>query len=98
MNVERIRLADACAEGVAALQQERGLDAITALEAEVTTSIDYPVLSYPQKVKSMTFDKLPEVSGVLMGIKGQYLMLDTGVINMRRHAGYDVSLAVTEES
>jgi hypothetical protein len=27
-----------------------------------------------------------------MGIKGQYLMLDTGVINIRRHAGYRVTL------
>lgn len=46
----------------------------------------------------MTFDKLPEVSGVLLGVKGQYLMLDTGVINLRRHAGYDVALTVREAS
>jgi hypothetical protein len=32
-----------------------------------------------------------------MGIKGQYLILDTGVINMRRHAGYDVAFSVDQE-
>jgi len=31
------------------------------------------------------------VEGVLQGIKGQYLILDTGVINLRRFTGYEVS-------
>ena len=60
--------------------------------------LDYPVLHYPEKVRSMNFDKQPEVAGVLQGIKGQYLIFDTGVINMRRHAGYDLSLAIHEDA
>jgi hypothetical protein len=32
------------------------------------------------------------VEGTLLGIKGQYLILDSGVINMRRFAGYEVAL------
>jgi hypothetical protein len=34
------------------------------------------------------------VSGVLHGIKGQYLLLDTGVINIRKFTGYEVELNV----
>ncbi len=52
---------------------------------------DYPVLSYPDKVKSMTFDKTPVVEGVLKGIKGQYLIFeDNSVINVRRHTSYEI--------
>ena len=90
----RDRLQAVCAEGLAALEAERGIGAITALEDQAATQIEYPVLEYPVKVKSMTFDKLPEVSGTLLGIKGQYLIFDTGVINIRRHAGYRVALTV----
>jgi len=64
---------------------------ISLLDSEKTIDIDYPVLTYPLKVKSLNFDKTPEVSGVLQGIKGQYLILDSGVINIRKFAGYKVS-------
>ena len=56
---------------------------------------DYPVIEYPLKVKSINFDKQPEVEGRLWGIKGQYLMFDDGrVFNVRRHTGYLVTLEV----
>jgi hypothetical protein len=55
--------------------------------------LNYPVLEYPQKVKSMSFDKLEVIEGTLTGIKGQYLMLDClNVLNIRKHQGYVVSL------
>lgn len=95
---ERARLAETCADTIETLRQERGIDAITSLDTEDVTTIDYPVLEYPSKVKSMTFDKMPEVAGTLMGIKAQYLILDTGVINMRRHAGYQVALSQMTEN
>ena len=53
---------------------------------------DYPVLSYPTKVSSFNLDKTAQICGRLMGIKGQYLLLDGGVINLRRFSGYEVSL------
>jgi hypothetical protein len=56
--------------------------------------IQYPVLQYPTKIKSFNLDKDPQVSGVLQGIKGQYLLLDTGVINIRKFTGYEVELNV----
>lgn len=95
---EAARLSEACASTIEELRAERGIDAITALESDTVTSIEYPVLEYPTKVKSMTFDKMPEVAGTLMGIKGQYLILDTGVINMRRHAGYELALSQSTEN
>lgn len=52
----------------------------------------YPVRQWPQKVTSHNLDKTPVVAGVLQGIKGQYLILDGGVINLRRHSGYRVEV------
>jgi hypothetical protein len=45
-------------------------------------------------VKTHNLDKAPEVEGVLEGIKGQYLILDTGVINIRKFTGYEVRFRV----
>lgn len=81
---------------IEALQGEHGIQALTVLDDEATVAIEYPVLEYPTKVVSFNFDKQAVVSGVLKGIKGQYLILDTGVINMRKFAGYDVSLQAQE--
>lgn len=50
----------------------------------------YPVLEYPKKINSLTFDKEKIIEGTLLGIKGQYLIFDKGVINMRRHQGYEI--------
>jgi hypothetical protein len=60
---------------------------------EPVIHIDYPVETYPEKVSSLSFDKTPEVTGTLAGIKGQYLILDRGVINMRKFSGYEISLS-----
>ena len=39
-------------------------------------------------------DKTPKVSGVLQGIKGQYLIFDNGVMNIRKYGGYKVKVTV----
>ena len=54
--------------------------------------ISFPVSEYPEKIKSLNFDKQPEIEGVLMGIKGQYLILDTGVLNIRKFSGYNIKV------
>ena len=57
--------------------------------------MNYPVESYPLKVKSVNFDKENIIEGRLWGIKGQYLMFDDGrVFNVRRHNGYLTTLEV----
>jgi hypothetical protein len=49
----------------------------------------YPVDKYPEKIQSVSFEKETMVSGVLSGIKGQYLIFeDNRVINIRNFGGY----------
>ena len=47
---------------------------------------------YPSKVVSHNLDKLPLLEGTLMGVKGQYLIFDTAVINVRKYGGYCLSV------
>ena len=55
----------------------------------------YPVLEYPKKINSLSLDKTPNFKGVLIGIKGQYLIFNDGtVFNIRSSEGYVVSLSL----
>ncbi len=56
--------------------------------------IDYPAQGFPQKVVSLNLEKTPQVGGRLQAIKGQYLIFDSGVINLRKYAGYRVALTL----
>ena len=60
---------------------------------ESTVKMIFPVSRYPEKVVAVSFDKTPAVSGILNGIKGQYLLLDIGVLNIRKFAGYEITVA-----
>ncbi|RZV33722.1 MAG: DUF2797 domain-containing protein [Chromatiales bacterium] len=61
---------------------------------DTVCSIDYPVNRYPEKVKSVGFDKQPEIEGCLAGIKGQYLIFDDNrVLNIRKHNGYRITIS-----
>jgi len=63
------------------------------IENDEITTLNYPVLNYPEKVSSMNFDKMPFIRGKLIGIRGQYLMFDNeNVINIRRHTGYEIEI------
>ena len=42
--------------------------------------LEYPVIDYPLKVKSVNFDKQSEVEGRLWGIKGQYLLFENNQV------------------
>ena len=88
----RQTLMKACKEEIIELQKRFGDDAIMQLDDEAVLDIRYPVERYPEKVKSLNFDKTPEITGVLQGIKGQYLILDIGVLNIRKFTGYQLSL------
>ncbi|OAN11514.1 hypothetical protein A3K86_21530 [Photobacterium jeanii] len=68
-----------------------GSDAIERLNEEVV-DISYPVTEYPTKISSHNFDKEPVVEGTLVGIKGQYLIFDTGVINIRKFTSYEITV------
>jgi hypothetical protein len=61
---------------------------------DTVCSIDYPVNRYPEKVKSVGFDKQAEIEGCLAGIKGQYLIFDDNrVLNIRKHNGYRITMS-----
>ncbi len=95
-DLEQIRrqLMVSCERGIADLQLQYGESAFELLEDAPETRIEYPVLSWPEKIKAHNFDKQAVVEGTLMGIKGQYLMLDTGVLNIRKFGGYEVEIKV----
>ena len=90
----RDQLLAECENGLSVIAQRFGGAAIERLPDAEIVNIEFPVINYPQKVKSFNFDKTAEVSGELQGIKGQYLILDTGVINIRKFAGYEVEFTV----
>lgn len=89
---ERDKLLTLCEEDIRELAARFGFFAISILKGIDPVSIDYPVKTYPEKITSLNFDKEPVVFGTLKGIKGQYLIFDSGVINLRRFSGYEVEL------
>lgn len=59
--------------------------------------INYPVLKYPDKVKSHNLDKNPTLAGKLQGVKGQYLIFEGGiVINIRKYGGYYINFEIED--
>ena len=59
------------------------------------TNIHFPVLRYPNKLKSLNLEKSKDYSGKLMGIKGQYLIFeDNTVFNIRSSEGLYVSIEI----
>lgn len=90
---KRDELLSLCQEPLAEITARFGEQAFELLLEEQVVDIQYPVMQYPEKVKSFNFDKVANVEGVLQGIKGQYLLLDTGVINIRKFTGYEVEFS-----
>ncbi|WP_230425622.1 DUF2797 domain-containing protein [Spartinivicinus ruber] len=90
---ERNSLSPLLDQAIAELQQTFGIQAAQPLTDSEVVSIRYPVQSYPTKITTHNFDKIPVVNGKLIGIKGQYLMLDTGVLNIRKFTAYQVKVS-----
>lgn len=62
-------------------------------ENDEIIEFQYPVIQYPEKIKSISLDKTPLIEGKLTGIKGQYLIFEDGsVLNIRKHTGYEVEI------
>ncbi len=71
-----------------------------ALEYFITdneeTHLEFPVLRYPEKVKSLNLEKNLNYTGVLKGIKGQYFIFeDDTVFNIRANEGLYISLEIS---
>jgi len=88
----REQIFDACADGLRELQGRFGLQAIQPLPDAEVVQMKYPVEAYPKKIVSFNLDKDPVAEGTLLGIKGQYLIFDTGVINIRKYTAYQLAV------
>ena len=59
--------------------------------------LNFPVDEYPEKIKSLNFDKTPEISGTLMGIRAQYFIFEGGeVLNIRKFSGYHIDFTALD--
>lgn len=83
-----------CADDLSQLHDRFGLQALQPIGDGTPLDIHYPVLEYPKKVASFNLDKESTIEGTLLGIKGQYLIFDTGVINIRKYTAYHVAVSV----
>ena len=91
---ERERLLDLVADELTQFCNQYPSGTIEQLNQQQPWSIIFPAPHYPTKVISLSLDKTPVVAGKLLSIKGQYWILDTGVINIRKFSGYEVSITV----
>ncbi|MFO0467941.1 MAG: DUF2797 domain-containing protein, partial [Bacteroidota bacterium] len=78
------------------MENEKGKS--TAIEMKESTSkqvtkFNYPIEAFP-KAKSYKVDPEQAIKSKLLGIKGQYLLLQDGVINLRTYEGYEFYLAI----
>ena len=63
------------------------------ISSNTETHLKFPVLQYPEKVKSLNLTKTPNFTGTLKGVKGQYLLFeDNTVFNVRSNEGYVIGL------
>ncbi len=93
MEAERDRLIGECQKDMSELEDQLGFFAISQINGVPPVTLTYPVKKYPEKISSFNFDKEPVIEDKLMGIKGQYLIFEQGVINLRRYSGYEVELS-----
>lgn len=76
------------------LSEQFSDDAFEIIKQPKLCKIQYPVIKYPTKVSSLNFDKTPKIEGQLLGIKGQYLIFEQGVLNIRKFGGYELEVSV----
>jgi hypothetical protein len=94
LRAEAVRVLEMHRAGIDNLRIRFGPDAVHAVSEAELVEIEYPVREYPQKVASLNLDKTPLVEGTLLGIKGQYLIFDCGVLNVRNLTSYHVRVSV----
>lgn len=70
--------------------QNKFFNEIEFAAEELIVDIEYPMVTYPSKIKAFDLDKQVQLGGQLLGMKGQYLILDTGVLSVRKYGGYEI--------
>ena len=65
----------------------------------ISHSFSYPIESgFEVRPNSLTLEKTPIIQSRLRGMKGQYLILESGVFQVKKHCGYDVKVTLTSPS
>jgi hypothetical protein len=94
----REQLMSEASGGIAELQAKHGVAAVQLLPDADEQRFLYPVARYPEKISTFNFDKEPVVEGVLLGMKGQYLLFAEGALNIRKFTAYEVEFSTDTES
>lgn len=89
---ERARIITESTADIADLKLRFGEASIAVAEDSDVRTFSFPMTNYPTSVKAINLDKSRLIRAKLIGIKAQYLVLDTGVINIRKYGGYEISL------
>jgi hypothetical protein len=76
------------------LKAHHGEESIRQITDDNVFNFNYPAISWPAKIKSHNLDKTPLVEGMLLAIKGQYLILDSGCLNIRKYSSYHVKFSI----
>lgn len=93
LSARRDELLARCGEALSSVTDEHDTAAPEYIEDAECRAFRFPVLEYPTKVTAINLDKAPQAEGTLLGIKGQYLILDTGVLNVRKYGGYEMEVS-----
>ncbi|MFY0712492.1 DUF2797 domain-containing protein [Seonamhaeicola sp. NFXS20] len=65
------------------------------IESNTETNLEFPVIAYPEKPKSLNIVKTQSYTGKLVGVKGQYLIFeDQTVFNVRANEGLVVKITI----
>ena len=65
------------------------------IETNTETNLEFPVLYYPEKPRSLNLEKEQSYTGILKGIKGQYIIFeDDTVFNIRGSEGLVVAIEI----
>lgn len=64
------------------------------VEDSEVMNINFPIDQYPEHIhQNINLEKTKQYKGILKGIKGQYLIFESGdVINIRKHSGFLVNI------
>ncbi|MBV1906294.1 MAG: DUF2797 domain-containing protein [Pseudomonadales bacterium] len=92
MQAAALALRSEAAENFTLLDEKFGADLVWE-EASEVHEFQYPVERYLDKAKTQKLKPDEALEGVLTGIRGQYLLLDSGAFNVRSHTSHHVALS-----
>lgn len=90
MEAERARLFERCLSHLETKQIP-----YRYLSDQAAVSLSYPILAFPKAIHALSLEKTKMIEGTFLGIKGQYLLFDRGVLNVRTLTGYRVGFSIT---